>query len=59
MKRLICFCAAILLAFPLGGCDSAQTSAEVYLDSGIADSGEGLTLYFEEEEAAAQAREEI
>ena len=59
MKRLICFCAAILLAFPLGGCDSAQTSAEVYLDSGIADSGEGLTLYFEEEEAAAQALEEI
>ena len=56
MKRLICFCAAILLAFPLGGCDSAQTSAEVYLDSGIADSGEGLTLYFEEEEAAAQTR---
>ena len=59
MKRLIFFCAAILLAFPLGGCDSAQTSAEVYLDSGIADSGEGLTLYFEEEEAAAQALEEI
>ncbi len=58
MKQLICFCAVVLLAFPLSGCDSAQASAEVYLDSGIMDSGDSLTID-REEYASTKALDEI